>query len=527
MLKNYLTVAARNLVRNKVFSALTILGLATGISASFILVQYNLFETSYDDFHEKAENIYRVGVSVYNDGQLQMQIPKNFSALGPALKADQPEVVDYVRIFPIEGSIAIERNDQVVNEKNILFADASFLQVFSFKVIKGDAFNALKDPFSIIITRSTANKYFKNQDPIGQQLTMKEGSIDRQLMVTAVVEDVPENSHLTFDMVVSHASLEVIWGERASHSWDEALFYTYVLVAPGTTSDMVKSKLTASWLETHSGWKPPVVLDFVIQPLRDIYLYSDMVQEARVNGSGKQVYFLWIIAAFIVILAWINYINLSTSRAIERAKEVGVRKVVGANRSQLIQQFMFESLLISIISIVLAFVLVQTSLPYLNRVIGKPIPISSSPLVLAGLMSLYIVGSLFSALVPSFMLSSFKTAGVLKGKLSSSIKGALLRRSFVVFQFVISIALLGGTFMVYLQLHYMRNTDLGADISQTIVVQNPDIIDSTFSSKVEFFKNELMKTDEIAFAVSSSSIPGKPDNIIQGGLSRLQRRRKR
>lgn len=523
MFKNYLAIAVRNLFRHKVFSGLTILGLATGIAASFILIQYNLFEISYDNFHKHGKDIYRLGISLYDNGKLKTKVPKNFSAMGPALKSDHPEILDYVRVFPIDGTIAIRKDNIVFNEKNVLFADASMLKVFSFPILKGDPINALKEPYSLVLTQSAAKKYFDKEDPIGKQLTMREGSINLPLVVRAVVEDVPENSHLTFDILVSHATLEVTWGERASHSWDEALFYTYVLVAPGTGKEAIRNKLSPELIAKYTGWKPPVTLDFIIQPLRDIYLYSDLVQEARVNGSGRQVNFLWIISVFIVLLAWINYINLSTSRALERAKEVGIRKVIGASKFQLFQQFIFESLVINLLSIILAFAIVQCSLPYLNSFTGKSIPISDNPFLLLALLSFFIAGAVCSAIVPSLILSSMRAVRELKGKFTTSFYGVFLRRSFVVFQFAISIALLGGTFVVFLQLKYMRGKDLGADISQTIVLQSPDVIDSTFKSKVEFFKNELAKNEGVAAAVSSSSIPGKPDNIIQGGLGRFDK----
>lgn len=526
MLKNYLIIAVRNILRHKTFSLLTILGLATGIASCFILIQYTLYELSYDDFHKNGKNIYRLGLSLYNEGKLETQIPKNFSALGPALKNDFPEVKDYVRIFPIDGTIAIKRNNIVFNEKNILFADASMLQAFSFPIIKGDPLNALKEPYSAVITQSTAKKYFNNEDPIGKQLMMREGAIDLTLIVKAIVEDVPESSHLTFDLLVSHATLDVSWGERANHSWDEALFYTYIIVEPGANMEALKNKLTPGLLKKYSNWKPPVTLDFIIQPLQDIYLHSNLVQEARVNGSGKQVNFLWIIATLSVLLAWINYINLSTARAMERAKEVGIRKVVGANKLQLLQQFIFESLLLNILSIIFAIVIVQITLPYLDSFIGKSISISGNPYLLLALLSFFIIGSILSAFFPSLVLSSFKAVCVLKGKFTSSFKGVMLRKSLVVFQFATSIALVGGTFIVFLQLNYMRRTDLGADISQTIVLPNPDVIDSTFKSKVDYFKNEIMKYEEIEYVVSSTSIPGKPDNIIQGGLSRFEKSEK-
>ncbi|MBA4057720.1 MAG: cell division protein FtsX, partial [Marivirga sp.] len=251
MIKNYLTIAFRNLLRHKTFSLLTILGLSTGMAACFILIQYSLFEMSYDDFHKNGKNIYRLGLSLYNDGKLQTQIPKNFSALGPALKNDLPEVKDYVRVFPIDGTMAIKKNNIVFNEKDILFADASMLQVFSFPVLKGDPLTALKEPYTVVLTESTAKKYFNNEDAIGQQLTIREGKIDVPVTVKAIVKDVPENSHLTFDFLISHATLDILWGERASNSWGEALFYTYILVEDGANGEHLKNKLTPALIERY------------------------------------------------------------------------------------------------------------------------------------------------------------------------------------------------------------------------------------------------------------------------------------
>ncbi len=523
MLRNYLTIAIRNLIRHKTFSLLTILGLGIGMAACFVLVQYALFEQRYDDFNKNEKNIFRLGLTVYNDGVLQTQIPKNFSALGPALKSNLPEVKAYVRVFPIDGTMAIKRNDVIFNEKNILFADASILEAFTFPVLQGDHINALADPYTVVITKSTAKRYFNNEDPIGKLITVREGSVNVPLVVKAVVEDVPENSHITFDFLISHSTLKALWGERADRSWDEALFYTYILLEPSTDQQLFMRKLTPEWLAKYSNWKPPVKLDFIIQPLGEIYLHSNMVQEAKVNGNARQVMFMWIIAGLIVLLAWINYINLSTARYLERAKEVGVRKVIGANRSHLLTQFILESMVLNALSICVAFMIVQITLPVLNAFTRKTIPVWNDLYAIAALLSFFISGSVLSAFFPSLVLSSFDAVSVLKGKFTSSFKGLFLRKSLVVYQFVVSMALLGGTFVVYLQLRYMRNAELGTDISQTLVLSAPDITDSTTSSKISFLKNELTSHPEIKYVVTSTSIPGKTDNIIQGGLSRFEK----
>lgn len=522
MYKNYLTIAFRNLTRHTTFSALTVAGLAVGMAACYILIQYARFEKSYDAFNVNGKDIYRIGLSVTNETGMVTRIPKNFSALGPALKNDFAEVKAFARLFPIDGTIAVKKNTRVYNEKNIVFADESALEVFSFEFLRGSAGNALKAPYTTVITRTTAEKYFGKEDPIGKSLTLQEGEMNVQVIVEGVIEDVSDHSHLTFDFLVSHSTLSTLWGERADHSWDEALFYTYLQLNPSTDQEAFLRKLTPDLLRTYTHWPSSVKLDFITQPLSEIYLYSHLVQEMKVNGNGKQVVALWIIAVLILSLAWINYINLSTARYMERAKEVGVRKIIGAQKGQLIHQFLTESLLITFVSIFLAVVIIQAASPALGLVTGKSIPMWDEPLVGVTLFGVFISGSILSSLFPSLVLSSLQAVRVLKGKFQSSNSGVLLRKSLVVFQFIASIALAGGTVVVYRQLDYVRNMNLGTDIRHTLVLPVPDITDSTFVSKAATFKNALLGHPEIETAVSSTTVPGKADNIIQGGLSRFE-----
>ena len=522
MYKNYLTIAFRNLIRHTTFSALTIAGLAIGMSACYILIQYARFEQSYDAFNVNGKDIYRMGLSVSNETGMVTQIPKNFSALGPALKNDFEEVNAFARLFPIEGTMAVKRNTLAYNEKNIVFADASILQILSFEFLRGSASNALKAPYTTVLTRTTAEKYFGKEDPIGKQLVLQEGKMNVQVVVEAVIEDVSDHSHLTFDFLVSHSTLRVLWGERADQSWDEALFYTYILLNPSTDQEAFLSKLTPELLRTYSHWPSSVKLDFITQPLSEIYLYSNLVQEMKVNGNGKQVVVLWIIAILILTLAWINYINLSTARYMERAKEVGVRKIIGAHKGQLVHQFLTESILLTFVSIFLAVVIIQATLPALDLITGKPIPMWNEPLVGVTLLGIFICGSVLSSLFPSLILSSIQAIRVLRGKFQSSNSGVLLRKSLVVFQFIASIALAGGTVIVYRQLDYVMSMHLGTDIGHTLVLPAPDITDSTFAGRAATFKNALLNHPEIETAVSSTTVPGKQDNIIQGGLSRFE-----
>jgi putative ABC transport system permease protein len=389
-------------------------------------------------------------------------------------------------------------------------------------MIDGDSSTALKDPYSVVLTESTARKYFNNDNAVGKSITIREGPIDVALLVKGVVRDVPENAHFSFDFLISHATLRVMWGERADQSWDEALFYTYIQVEPSADHQALTNKLTPELLRQYSNWDSSVKLEFVVQPLRDIYLTAHMVQEAKVNGDAGQISLLWLIALLIVLLSWINYINISTARYLERAKEVGVRKIIGARRYQLLMQFIIESGMMALFSMALACILVQTLLPFITTFTGKHIPMWDDLTSLLGIAAFFIAGSLLSAVFPALILSSLNTVNVLKGKLRSSAIGVAFRKGLIVFQFVTAALIIGGTFIVYLQLNFMRTSDIGADISQTIILPTPDITDSTFRHKADFFKAQLLKNKNIAWAVSSTSIPGKQDNIVAGGLSKLE-----
>jgi putative ABC transport system permease protein len=518
MLRNYFTVTWRNLLKNKGFSFINIFGLAIGMSACLVILQYAGFEMSYDTFHKAADRIYRVRMDVWVDGQLQVSIPKNANAAGLALKADFPEIEETVRIFPIDGTVAVKRDNIVFNEKGIYFTDPSFLQVFSYPLLEGDAATALTEPNTVVITASVARKFFGKEHPLGKTLVLREGPMDLPIMVKGVMADVPENSHLDFDFLVSHATLARAWGEgRANKTWGEAVFYTYVLLKPNADIRAVETKFPA-FIEKYTNFPSNVKIVYEAQPLQDIYLHSDLVQEAKANGSSKEVYFLLLIALFIMLIAWFNYINLSTARSIERAKEVGIRKVVGAGRSQVFRQFIFESFIYNVLAIILALTILQLSQPFIIELIGKPLTFWSNTLLLFVVGVFFMAGAFISAIYPGLVLSAFKPIRVLKGKLGASASGSMMRKGFTVMQFAASITLIIGTLTVYQQLSYMRSKDLGMNISQTLVLNNPDVVDSTFDAKLQFFKNELMKHPEIKYVVSSTSIPGKTDNILKGGL---------
>lgn len=518
MFYNYLIVTWRNILKNKAFSFINIFGLAIGMSACLVILQYAGFEMSYDTFHKAADRIYRVRMDLFVDGKLQVSIPKNANAAGLALKADFPEIQEAVRIFPIDGTIAVKRDHLVFNEKGIFFADPSFLQVFSYPLLKGDANTALTQPNTVVITDRTARKFFGSEQPLGKTLVLREGPMDIPVMVTGVLADVPENSHLAFDFLISHATLASAWGDqRANKTWGEAVFYTYILLKPNADIKAVEAKFP-DFIEKYNKFPSNVKIVYKAQSLQDIYLNSDLVQEAKVNGSSKEVYFLLLIAFFIMLIAWFNYINLSTARSVERAKEVGIRKVSGASRLQVFKQFIIESLLYNVLAIIVALTILQLSQPLVIELTAKPLTFWSNTVLLLMVGVFFMTGAVISALYPGLVLSAFKPIRVLKGKFRATATGSSLRKGFTIMQFSACITLIIGTLTVFQQLSYMRNKDLGMNLSQTLVLNNPDVVDSTFASKLEFFKNELTKHPDIKYVVSSTSIPGKTDNILKGGL---------
>jgi putative ABC transport system permease protein len=449
MLKNYFRTALRNLFKHKVFSIINVFGLALGIAACLLILQYVWFEWSYDNFHEKGNRIFRLQQNRYNEGKLSTQWAAGAAGIGPAVKASIPEVESFAKLTKTGGVITYQ--DEKFREEQLYFANDAFLPMFSYKVIKGKAQGALAEPNTAVITESAAKKYFGNQDPIGKIISRNK-KVDYK--ITAVTADMAANTHLKFEVLLSFATFVNITSTDAETSMEWDGFYTYLLLKSGTDHKVVETKI-AQLVEKTFGAdmkERNVKTEYKLQPLKDIHLYSKYMMEAEVNGNGQSVNFLLVIAIFIIIIAWINYINLSTARSQERAKEVGVRKVMGSHRSQLIRQFMLESLLINFLAVILAFILVVISLPLFNSLTGKNVSFSllTDIRFWFALATIFTAGSFLSGLYPAFVLSSFQPIAVLKGKLAKTSHGAFLRQSLVIFQFAASVTLMVGTFSVYI-----------------------------------------------------------------------------
>ncbi|MCI0752080.1 MAG: ABC transporter permease, partial [Flammeovirgaceae bacterium] len=450
MLKNYLLTTLRSISKRKGFTLLNVLGLSIGLSASLLILQYVKDEFSFDNFHQKGDRVYRVEFDAYSDGELIFKCATAFPKVAPMMKADFPEVEDATRLFLRYGGEVIRYNEVAHKVDNLFQAEQNFFSIFSYPLAEGTA--KLDQPNTAIVEQETAQKFFGNESPIGKRIRL---GTREEYEITGVIQS-PENSHLKFSFLLSYPTLASpqFSGENFENAWGWYDFYNYVLLKPGADPKQVESKFPAFINKYGQREDESQRTTFLLQPLKDIHLYSDLIQEARVNGNGESVYFLSLIAFFILVIAWVNYINLSTAKAVERAKEVAVRKSIGAHKTQLAFQFIAEAFLVNLAAAVLGLIILYTAVPLFNSLTGKFLTytIFLEPNLWLALGLLYVVGSLLSGLYPAFVLSSYQPATVLKGSMKGSRDGMLLRKFLVVGQFAISVALIAGTIVVYQQL---------------------------------------------------------------------------
>ncbi len=523
MFKNYFKIAWRNVKRHKVYSVINILGLSIGISTCLIILQYVSFQLSWENFQVNKNQIYRVEQDRYDNGKLSTQWAAGAFGVGNAFKDAIPEVEDYVKLVQ-NGKVTTDVKNQPLKIEKVFFASTSFFKIFTYPLIAGDKNTALKEPFTAAVSETTAKKIFGTTDVIGKKLELNRNS---NYAITAVYKDAPGNTQIKPDVLLSYATF-VKWnsdstgnGPETAWEWDGCL--TYLLLRKNADPKKVEKKF------------PPIVEKFVgadmkkynsvvtynLQPLKDIHLSSHYMMEPGETTEGKTVYLLLGIAFFIVIIAWVNYINLATARAITRAREVGVRKAVGSQRSQLVIQFLSESALINGIALAIALLIVLIAIPGFNRLSGEDL---SASLFSAGsfwfdLAALFIVGIFFSGLYPAFILSGFKPVEVLKGKMGGTKQSAILRKSLVVFQFAASLFLLIGTVTVYKQIQFMRKQSLGVNINQTLVISPPTVgTDSTFLKKKTAFKNEMIRQTSVKSIAVSTNVPGEAVGWNAGGI---------
>jgi len=523
MIKNYFKIAWRNITRHKGYAAINILGLAIGIASCLLILQYVAFELSYEDFHASKDRIYRVQQDRYDNGKLSTQWAAGAYAVGNSFKDAIPEIEAYVKLVA-DRPVITEKDNQPVKLEKVFFASGAFFSMFSYPLLQGNGDSALTKPFTAALSASSAKKIFGTTDVVGRPLKLNRNS---DYTITAVYKDMPENTQLKPDILLSYATFQKFTtdssgnGPETAWAWDGCL--TYLKLRKDADPKAVEKKFIPIVKNaTDKEFKQMnAAVIYKLQPLTDIHLYSHYIMEPGTNGDGNTVYLLMGIAFFIVIIAWVNYINLATARAISRAKEVGIRKVVGSLRKQLIVQFLSESAVLNGLAVLIAVVIVLISVPGFNALSGQQL--SWSLFTNAGfwmaLAALFIVGVFFSGMYPAFVLSGFKPIEVLKGKMVSTSKGALLRKGLVVFQFAASLFLLTGTYIVYKQIQFMRQQSLGIDLQQTLVVTHPTVLnDSTYVGNITALKQKLLQQTAVKNATVSSTVPGQPVDWNAGGI---------
>lgn len=514
MFYSYFRTALRSLLKNKVFSFLNIFGLAIGMACCMVIFQYVTFERSYDKFHPNYENLYRVQYNYYKNGVNIYKCAAAVPAVGKAMRDNFPEIEEYAIAYPASGIITYK--DKNFREEKVQMATSSWLTMFNWQLVRGDISTVLDGPKKAVLTESTAARYFGNEDPMGKYIQFGSGWLTGEYLVTGIVKDVPDNSHVKFGLLLSHSTLNDLSNGDSETSWGWYDHNTYVSLQPGVDPKDFDKRFTDYLYELRGEQfeERNYLQEFPLQAITDIHLNSSLLQESEPeeNGDAQSVYFLGILAIFILVIAWVNYINMASAKSMERAKEVGVRKVLGAFRSQLIRQFIVESVIVNLIAATLSVLIVALVLPYFNQLTNSPLSLtlifnSGTWLIV---VAVFLGGAFLSGIYPAFVLSSFRPIVVLKGKLSSSGKGNMLRRVLVTFQFFASVFLIAGTFIVYKQLQFLKNKDLGFSMEQTLVLQGPSVVnqDVPFESFVESFKNEVTRGADIQGFSTSTNVPG-------------------
>jgi putative ABC transport system permease protein len=501
MVGNYVKIALRNVKRQKGYSIINIAGLAVGIACTIFILLWVQDELSFDRFHDNADRIYRVVFST-SDEDLTPTNANGAFGVGPALKRDFPEVLEVVRIRKMGQGVKryVGYKDKKYYELRFFFAEPSILAVFDFPLIKGNPATALDAPSSIVLTEETAKKYFGNEDPMGKTIEADPYN-DGNLMlfqVTGIAQNVPSHSHLHFDFLASYSSLK----ENTDEFSGFYQHYTYALLSGKSAADSLNPKLLDF---LHRNWRENPWYTISLQPLLDIRLHSRLKSEVEPTGNILYVYIFSAIAVFVLLIACINFMNLTSARAVKRAKEVGLRKVVGARKNQLVRQFLGESLLLSLFSTSVAVILVIFFMPLFNKLTGKAIALSflANPSFVLGIAAIAFVVGVIAGIYPAFFLSAFQPIDTLKSRIRYSFSGTVLRKALVIFQFTLSIGIIFATLIVQKQMEYIRARDLGYDKEQIMVIP----LNKDLRKNYEGFRNALLEYQGIENATTSSYVP--------------------
>ncbi len=499
MLKNYLKIAFRNITGNPLFSAINIIGLSIGLACCIIITLFVQYETSYDKHWQDADRIHRVTRDFFSNN---LRLATVAPPIAPLLKQDYPEVEDITRIMSI-GTTAFTVGEKTVNDEAAVIADPNIFEFFNLEFVAGDPATALAAPTNVVVSERAAQRLFGSTDVMGRTVNIANQA---DFTVAGVFRDLPENTHMAFEIVVSIDIVPIMMGPEALERWGNNSYFSYLRLESGFDADNLEAKFV-DFIVRHRGEDAPESTAIGLQALTDIHLTSNRDSEWRTNGSIAAVYTFSAVAFVVLLIACVNFMNLTTARSTQRAKEVGIRKVVGANRSQLVLQFLGESVLLTAVAMLLALALVELALPAFGAFLEKPIAFSlADPLTLATLVIGTIIVGVVAGSYPAFYLSHFRPASVLKGTVSGG-GSALLRRILVVFQFATSIALLIATGVVMAQMHYARTMDLGYERERNIVHSLPFFAD--LWGLYTPLKAELEAHPDIESVVYSSRIPSQ------------------
>lgn len=510
MFWNYLKVTYRSFLRQKVYSLLNVTGLAIGLTCFILIFLYIQDEVSYDKFHTKSDRIYRMVEHFESEGVGEHSASQPFP-VGPTLKNDFPRQVEsYVRLFNFQSptlALANKAQDKAFNESRIFFADSTFFDVFDFELINGDKETALDEPNSILLTETMAKKYFDKEDPIGKFLEFQG---NQNLQVTGILADAPLNAHFQFDFIGSFSSLKQIFGGGLPQTWYWNPCWTYIVLEENTS----KEDLETQFPEFVKKYFPAFIVEDVtleLQPLEDIHLHSRLDYEIQANSNIDNIYIFSVVAIFVLLIAAINFINLSTARATKRAKEVGVRKSLGSGKPQLIKQFMLESVLLTLLAVIIALGIIVAVLPSFNLLTEKAISLLTlwDPLMIGGLAALTLLVGLLSGFYPAFVLSSFNTVLVLKGAYQRT-DGFNFRKVLVTVQFSISIILIIGTIIAVRQLQLLQDDKIGFDKEHVVMVP---VIQSPMAQHYKSFKTEALQSTNILAMTAVEEIVGAKHQV--------------
>ena len=501
MFKNYLKIAYRNILKSKVYSLINILGLALGISCCIVIFLYVTNEMSYDKYHKNLDYIYRVAVKSQSTTATSAAA-RICAPVGQVLKDKFPQVDKVARILPVQSGL-VKYQDKMFYEDNRMFAETELFSILTIPFLKGNPVTALDRPATVVISERIATKYFGQENPIGKLIEIN----TREYEITGVAKDFPANTHFKYDLFLSLKTLE---NRYPFDAWFLSNIFTYIKIKPDIDFNAFSRQvnlIAENYAEKDVDDQE--IITYFLQPVADIHLHSHLLSEKEPGVNPLYLYIFSAIGVFIMLIACINFMNLTTARSTKRAKEVGMRKVIGAQKRQLIVQFLGEAIIMSLISLIISFVIVQTLLPFLSNLTGKLFILDdlTCPAVLYIFISLGLLVGIVSGSYPAFFLSAFKPISIIKNSLKISSGGAILRKTLVIVQFAISIALISGTFIVYQQLNFMKNKQLGIDKEQKLIIPVRGGI--SINENYEAVKSEFMKHTAIIGATASGEVPGQ------------------